>query len=663
MKIVLTLIITLLYLPFSLAQTITPEKQIEICDQDGDGFVQIPFSQLQEFALDVLQDFNQSPEIYVTKAHRGVEKITQLYNNPQVVNVCGDTDGQGGYYDIAVNSQKEIFVVRRNGVLTKMNPTTCQFQTIGQIHPNGQSVLALSFDHADNLYEGGWTSKVYRADAHDLTHFYLWHDFGVGNASGDFVQIGDFLYVAWTMLDGKDHLFKVTLGPNNEYVSHQDLGRIRTGTFGLAAEYGRLYGNTVDALYEIDLNTLETTTIKQNPNNSSAFNWWGAAGYHEALNIQISYHANQNDATTGNSPLSDPYINPVAFQTSYVYIRVHESSQNTTYIIPVKVIINLAPTAQDSSLTECKNPDTGLADFNLLDAIAQINPNPNAQIQFFNNLEDLTAGINTLPTALTVGTNRTVFVKVSEQANSCYGTAELKLIIPTSEDFEYDSYAAFCLGTETVLSVPDIFVAYEWTGLSIQDSNQNLNGPEVIVSQAGNYTLYVTDENGCSFSLPFEVVIGGSPVINGIQSNQDGSITVQVTPSGQYEYSLDGVFWQSSPTFYNLEVNDYEIHVRDLVGCYSETYSFTFIQIPNFISPNGDGINDMWVIRGMNQYPSHRVQIFDRYGKMFFDGKAREDGMIWNGKYMGRPVATGTYWYLITLEKDNKISGSITVRN
>lgn len=662
MKNYLSILFIFTSIQFSLSQIVTPVKEIQVCDYDGDGYVQIPFSQLQNYALDILSDFNESPEIYVTKAHRGIEKIINLYDNPQIVNVCGDVDGAGGYYDIALNSQKEIYITRKNGVLQKVNPDNCNYQTLGQIHPNGQTVLALSFDHLDYLYEGGWTSKVYRSHPQNITEFHLWHDFGVGNASGDFVQIGDFMYVAWTMPDGKDHLLKVTLGNNNDYVSHQDMGKIETGTFGLAAEYGRLYGNTVDGLYEINLNTMERTLIKERPQNGSAGNWWGAAGYHEAMNFQISYHDSQADATTGANPLSDPFTNQVPFEDAFVYIRVHESTQNITYIIPVRIVINIPPAAENSSLTSCANPDTGMADFDLTEAITDINPNQNLNFKFYNNLQDLHAGQNPLPGNITTSQDKTIFVKVDDNNQDCYGIAELKLIIPKPE-VNYESELAFCKGTEVVLSVPDIFTTYEWIGIHEADMNQPLNENEVIVSQPGDYSVIVTDLNGCTHRLPFTVSFGSSPQVSNVIINSDNSITVQVTPSGIYEYSLDGIFWQKSPTFYGIQPEDYDIHVRDLVGCYSDIYKFTYFLIPNFISPNGDGFNDEWKIRGMAQYPSATIQIFDRYGKLFVNRKINSAEIIWNGKYMGNTVASGTYWYILKLDENQIIKGHINVRN
>ncbi|MFA7688279.1 MAG: T9SS type B sorting domain-containing protein [Moheibacter sp.] len=652
--------ILFLFFSFTEAQTITDPQDYYACDEDGDGYVTIPFSELQNYALDYLEEFNESPEIYVTKAYNGIAKITNLYNNPQVIHVC-DSDGNGGYYDIAINNQQEIFIARQGGFIQKINPQTCTITNIGQAHPNGQSVLALSFDKLNHLYEGGWTSQVFRADAQNLSEFHLWHDFIDGRAAGDFVQIGEFLYVAWTV-DGTDYLYKVTLGTNNQYVSHENLGPIDNGTYGLAVEYGRLYGNTPNYLYEINLETMETMLIRQRPNQSNtAGEWWGAAGLHEALDMQITYHEELNEALTGTNPLADPYTNPFPF-TGQIFIRIHEATNDVTYIIPINLIIEVAPAAADAELEECRDEDLGMATFQLNNAQMDINPGAGLNFTYFESLENLTAHQNPLPLSYSVPQTTTVFVKVSDGSPDCYGVAELELLVPTAENVDYDSEVVFCQGTEAVLSVPDEFTNYQWNGLTGEDSDQPLDQHEVIVSLPGNYSVTVTDVSGCSYTLPFQVSSGGEPEITGV--SVDGkSLTVLVSPAGQYEYSLNGVFWQNSNTFYPIEPDDYEIYVRDFSGCSSDKYEFTYFYIPNFISPNNDGYNDVWEIRGLNEYPDAAVRIFDRYGKLFFDRKINSNSFVWDGKYLGRTVPSGTYWYILTLSEEKRITGSVFVRN
>src|SRR5690606_35252875 len=261
-----------------------------------------------------------------------------------------------------------------------------------------------------------------------------------------------------------------------EYISHEDLGRIDGGTYGLAAEYGKLYGNTTDYLYEINLETMQTTVVQQRPD---VFNysgeWWGAAGLHEALNLEISYHRELLEAENGTNPLSDPYTNEIPF-LDWVYIRVHEATQNTTYVIPVKIRIAIAPQAQNAELIECKDETNGMANFQLNLAESQINPSAEVEFAYFDSLENLENHQNLLPTNISVQASQIIYVKVyMPGAENCYNYAELKLNVPSADEVIYEENIVFCLGTTAVLSVPDEFLSYEWIGISEEDLNQPLN--------------------------------------------------------------------------------------------------------------------------------------------------------------------------------------------
>ncbi len=83
-------------------------------------------------------------------------------------------------------------------------------------------------------------------------------------------------------------------------------------------------------------------------------------------------------------------------------------------------------------------------------------------------------------------------------------------------------------------------------------------------------------------------------------------------------------------------------------------------QPPNAFSPNGDGMNDTWVIKYLERYPDATVEIFDRYGQRVFS--ALNYTTPWDGFIHGKPVATGTYYYIINPKNGLPIlSGSVTV--
>ncbi|HBC03370.1 MAG TPA: hypothetical protein DC015_04020, partial [Aequorivita sp.] len=136
----------------------------------------------------------------------------------------------------------------------------------------------LSFDTGGNMYVGfADHSKVYRYDADGLTDPYVWHDFGQGNAGGDFVMVDGKLYISWD--DGSfNRLYEVTVDANYNYVSHIDKMELPEGTYGLASEFGSLYGVTIDWLYRIRLDTHTFESVIYNTFGNG--DWYGAAGLH-----------------------------------------------------------------------------------------------------------------------------------------------------------------------------------------------------------------------------------------------------------------------------------------------------------------------------------------------------------------------------------------------
>jgi gliding motility-associated-like protein len=81
---------------------------------------------------------------------------------------------------------------------------------------------------------------------------------------------------------------------------------------------------------------------------------------------------------------------------------------------------------------------------------------------------------------------------------------------------------------------------------------------------------------------------------------------------------------------------------------------------PNAFSPNGDGVNDVWVLNHLESYPNATVDIFNRYGeKVFFS-----QGYLipFDGNYKGKPLPVGTYYYMINPENGRKtVTGSLTL--
>ena len=96
-----------------------------------------------------------------------------------------------------------------------------------------------------------------------------------------------------------------------------------------------------------------------------------------------------------------------------------------------------------------------------------------------------------------------------------------------------------------------------------------------------------------------------------------------------------------------------EAKVEDSKGCTAQEVfyvDYVDIEIPRFFTPNGDGENDTWSPRNIQQYPNILTQIYDRYGRLLKELTNRD---TWDGTYNGKALPTGDYWYIITLGEEN----------
>jgi len=82
------------------------------------------------------------------------------------------------------------------------------------------------------------------------------------------------------------------------------------------------------------------------------------------------------------------------------------------------------------------------------------------------------------------------------------------------------------------------------------------------------------------------------------------------------------------------------------------TYPTDFF-IPDGFSPNGDGINDLFVIRGIFNYPNNKIVIFNRWGNKVYEASPYQN--TWDGRSMfglrvgGDELPVGTYFYVLDL--------------
>ncbi|WP_205728587.1 T9SS type B sorting domain-containing protein, partial [Flavobacterium sp. J27] len=204
---------------------------------------------------------------------------------------------------------------------------------------------------------------------------------------------------------------------------------------------------------------------------------------------------------------------------------------------------------------------------------------------------------------------------------------------------------------------------YQWyldNSLLPNETNYNL-----VVNNEGVYSVIVTNATNCSRTRTITVTASDVATINNIQINDltdTNSIIVSVSGNGSYEYSLDNENYQSSNIFTNLDAGIYTVYVKDSYGCGVTTKEISILGIPKFFTPNGDGFNDTWNIKGVNNTFNSKTMlyIFDRYGKLLKQISPLGNG--WDGTFNAQQMPSADYWYTIKLENGRILKGHFTLK-
>jgi gliding motility-associated-like protein len=86
------------------------------------------------------------------------------------------------------------------------------------------------------------------------------------------------------------------------------------------------------------------------------------------------------------------------------------------------------------------------------------------------------------------------------------------------------------------------------------------------------------------------------------------------------------------------------------------------VKVPSGFTPNGDGHNDTWILDFASLFPGIEVQVFSRWGEPLF--RSVGYAVPWDGKYDGKIVPMGTYYYVVELHDDRfpeALTGPLTV--
>lgn len=260
---------------------------------------------------------------------------------------------------------------------------------------------------------------------------------------------------------------------------------------------------------------------------------------------------------------------------------------------------------------------------------------------------------STIESPFSTPTNDITYTLVSTDANGCSNTDEIFVDVLPPAVINVDDLYEICFGESVELDASGL-VTYNWTptfGLSDND----IANPTASPDQTVTYTVSGTNAAGCTASA--EVTVDVTVIVPSFSAAPDSGFSpLNVIFVGNA--SGDSFFWDfgNGDTYNTNNPNDTTSSVYYEEGAYTVTFTVTdegcsgsatttvlvfnqsFLFIPNIVTPNGDGDNDVFKIESV-WMDTAEILIFDRWGKKV--GEITAPNKTWNPE----DFTDGTYYY------------------
>lgn len=410
--------------------------------------------------------------------------------------------------------------------------------------------------------------------------------------------------------------------------------------------------DNLDGLYDVDLTSFTDYMV-----------------YTQSADNNFSFFLSKMEADTNKNPIVNPEKYSFDPSITKVWVRV----ENIPGCFDTAVIdFNLGTTITFDNkgpflINECDSGNDSVENINLTQFEKNVYMG-NATFEYYPTFLDLNNGTNKISTPASYLFNENsgsqkIFVKVNT-TGFCPGFVEINLKLKKTPMFTLPIYY-FC--PDGFVDVkPDLsnlnLVSYEWKNPAgeIVSTTKELKA----VKTAGIYTLKVTAANNCTFTTEVHVKMYEVPIITKLLPSGN-SYTVIATGSKKILYSIDGVNYQETNTFYNLPYGVVTFYVKfEGSDCLGVIKKGLVLNIKNAFTPNDDGINDTWIIDDLNVFDGEKanIKVFNRFKEKIFEQESATR-LEWNGKTLSRVVPTDSYWYVLTLADGRVFTGWVLVKN
>lgn len=390
---------------------------------------------------------------------------------------------------------------------------------------------------------------------------------------------------------------------------------------GYVVEYGGMPGDPV-----LQISTSTTIYIPQITNTTGASRC--GAG---TLNLTATASGgaiNWYDVPNGGAPLAagNNFTTPNLTSTTLYYVDAFNNQCPTATRTIVTATVNEIPSVISSIDGKiCGSGST------TLEAVPSV-----GTVQWFANPTGGTIlGSGTIFTTPNLTTTTTFYAEAIN--NGCISPTR---ILVKAEVFPVpiviDETIPLCENATVRLHAGITGVGYSWPDGEITEY--------LDVTAGGNYVVTMTTADNCSFEKTFSVNETEIPEISDVAIN-GRIIVINTTVLGDYSYSINGINYQPSNIFTEVESGLHTAYAKN--NCGISRKNFIVIIAPKFFSPNNDSFNDFWNVEGMLFYPEAKVSVFDRFGKLLV--QLNRSTPIWDGTLNGKTLPADDYWYVLKI--------------
>lgn len=411
------------------------------------------------------------------------------------------------------------------------------------------------------------------------------------------------------------------------------------------------------------INQFTTHEICDNPTRYFNLNEINTIIVNNDADALITYYANATNAELGTDAISTDYTYKSFSDT--IYIRIESATRGCHYVYPFQLIVNPLPIANKPSDIEACDTDYDNIygfDFSQQNSFILGSQNPDVfNLSYYLTEDDAVAKTNILDNIHQVDVESMIYARIENIKTGCFSTTNFMANVRRKPINSVEDQVICLENFPLVVNGETDFTNDTYLWLPNGETSASIE-----ITEIGTYSLTITSVYGCQTTNTFNVIESEQAnieITETVDFSDPNNITITVSGIGDYYYQLDEDEPQRSNFFQNVGIGPHLITVIDANGCLSVSKEVMVIDVPKFVTPNGDGQFDTWHITGVNQLVGTIIYIYNRQGKLLKTLPHTATG--WDGTYHGVNMPTDDYWYLAHVfykGKEFELKGHFTLK-